>query len=103
VTVAGIATTTLLILITATVVLGAVIALLALALAAGDDEPENRQTLVRLEPASWAAVFASVLENLGYRQLTAFWHLQGASAALVGTKQEWGDMTRTRFVGRRSS
>ncbi|HEV7896394.1 MAG TPA: glycosyltransferase family 2 protein [Planosporangium sp.] len=48
------------------------------------------------------AVAASVLENAGYRQLTAFWRAQGAWSALVGTKHVWGDMTRTGFVGRRS-
>jgi hypothetical protein len=75
--VADIATATLLVLVAATVVLGVVIVLgpavrrtrdarrarlaapgrhVLLALAAGDDEPENQQTLVRLEPAGWRAV-----------------------------------------------
>ncbi|GII24546.1 glycosyl transferase family 2 [Planosporangium mesophilum] len=49
-----------------------------------------------------AAVVASVVENLGYRQLTAFWRVQGTWSALTGAKHVWGEMTRTGFVGRRS-
>jgi cellulose synthase/poly-beta-1,6-N-acetylglucosamine synthase-like glycosyltransferase len=40
-------------------------------------------------------VAAAVLENLGYRQLTAFWRLQGMWAGLRGRKAVWGVMTRT--------
>ena len=40
---------------------------------------------------------ACVLENIGYRQLTAWWRLQGWWAALRGTRQEWGTMTREGF------
>jgi cellulose synthase/poly-beta-1,6-N-acetylglucosamine synthase-like glycosyltransferase len=50
-----------------------------------------------------AAVLASVLENIGYRQLTAFWRVQGAWSALVGSQHEWGVMTRTGFGGRHTS
>jgi cellulose synthase/poly-beta-1,6-N-acetylglucosamine synthase-like glycosyltransferase len=43
------------------------------------------------------AVAACVLENVGYRQLTAWWRLQGWWAALRGARQEWGTMTREGF------
>jgi hypothetical protein len=49
------------------------------------------------------AVLASALENIGYRQLTAFWRIQGAWSALVGSQHEWGVMTRTGFGGRHTS
>ena len=44
-----------------------------------------------------AAVVASVLENAGYRQLTAWWRIQGAWSAIRGSKSVWGEMTRTGF------
>ncbi|HEU5223772.1 MAG TPA: glycosyltransferase [Candidatus Lumbricidophila sp.] len=44
------------------------------------------------------AIAATVFENFGYRQLTAVWRLQGLVAALRGTKQVWGEMTRTGFA-----
>jgi cellulose synthase/poly-beta-1,6-N-acetylglucosamine synthase-like glycosyltransferase len=40
---------------------------------------------------------ASVLENVGYRQLTVWWRLEGWWASLRRKKQEWGVMTRTGF------
>jgi cellulose synthase/poly-beta-1,6-N-acetylglucosamine synthase-like glycosyltransferase len=40
---------------------------------------------------------ASVLENIGYRQLTVWWRLEGWWASLRGRKQEWGVMTRAGF------
>jgi cellulose synthase/poly-beta-1,6-N-acetylglucosamine synthase-like glycosyltransferase len=43
------------------------------------------------------AVLACVGENLGYRQLTAWWRVQGLVAALAGRKQVWGTMTREGF------
>jgi hypothetical protein len=43
------------------------------------------------------AIGASVLENLGYRQLTAWWRLRGLVQALAGRKQVWGTMTRQGF------
>jgi cellulose synthase/poly-beta-1,6-N-acetylglucosamine synthase-like glycosyltransferase len=46
-----------------------------------------------------AAVAASILENVGYRQLTALWRLQGVWAALTRRKQVWGVMTRQGFNG----
>ena len=45
----------------------------------------------------WVALLVSVQENIGYRQLTAIWRFQGWWAALRGTKQVWGTMTRTGF------
>lgn len=41
---------------------------------------------------------ACVLENFGYRQLTAWWRMHGWWQALSGQKQEWGAMTRTGIV-----
>ncbi len=38
---------------------------------------------------------AATVENLGYRQLTAYWRLVGMAHWLAGTKANWGDMTRT--------
>jgi cellulose synthase/poly-beta-1,6-N-acetylglucosamine synthase-like glycosyltransferase len=43
------------------------------------------------------ALAACAVENLGYRQLTAWWRLQGLAAALTGRKQVWGTMTRAGF------
>jgi cellulose synthase/poly-beta-1,6-N-acetylglucosamine synthase-like glycosyltransferase len=43
------------------------------------------------------AVASCVAENLGYRQLTAVWRLQGWWAAVRGARQEWGTMTRQGF------
>lgn len=37
------------------------------------------------------------LENLGYRQLTALWRLDGWWKALRGARSEWGVMSRTGF------
>ncbi|HET7399549.1 MAG TPA: glycosyltransferase family 2 protein [Intrasporangium sp.] len=42
-------------------------------------------------------IAASVLENLGYRQLTVWWRLEGWWASLRGRAQVWGVMTRTGF------
>jgi hypothetical protein len=43
------------------------------------------------------AVAAAVFENLGYRQMTVLWRLEGWWASLRGKKQVWGVMTRTGF------
>lgn len=40
---------------------------------------------------------ASILENIGYRQATAWWRLEGWWASLRGKKQVWGTMTRQGF------
>jgi cellulose synthase/poly-beta-1,6-N-acetylglucosamine synthase-like glycosyltransferase len=42
-------------------------------------------------------LFCSVLENVGFRQLTVWWRLEGWWASLRGRKQVWGVMTRTGF------
>jgi cellulose synthase/poly-beta-1,6-N-acetylglucosamine synthase-like glycosyltransferase len=42
-----------------------------------------------------AVISAAVVENLGYRQLTALWRLRGVWAALRGRQAVWGEMTRT--------
>jgi len=44
-----------------------------------------------------AILVASVLENVGYRQATAWWRLEGWWASLRGKKQVWGTMTRQGF------
>lgn len=41
-----------------------------------------------------AMLLAAIAENIGYRQLTAWWRLQGWWASLRGKKQVWGTMTR---------
>ncbi|MCP9471420.1 MAG: glycosyltransferase family 2 protein [Nitrospira sp.] len=47
-------------------------------------------------PADFWKLFAvSVLENLGYRQLNAYWKLVGLMRWLRGKKAEWGNMVRT--------
>jgi hypothetical protein len=45
-----------------------------------------------------AALAAAVVENLGYRQLTAYWRLRGSWAALRHTRLEWGVMPRSGFT-----
>lgn len=37
---------------------------------------------------------AAVLENIGYRQLTTLWQLEGLGRWLLGRPREWGDMKR---------
>lgn len=44
-----------------------------------------------------AAGAAAVLENVGYRQMTALWRVQGLLAALRGSEVVWGEMTRSGF------
>ena len=43
----------------------------------------------------FALLLAATVENLGYRQLTAYWRLVGTVEWLTGTKAHWGDMKRT--------
>lgn len=43
------------------------------------------------------AVLAAVLENVGYRQLTCVWRLQGLMAQLMRRTAVWGVMTRSGF------
>ncbi len=42
-------------------------------------------------------LLASILENFGYRQLTAWWRCRGAWDGIRGSKAVWGTMTRTGF------
>jgi cellulose synthase/poly-beta-1,6-N-acetylglucosamine synthase-like glycosyltransferase len=42
-------------------------------------------------------VVASVVENIGYRQLTVVWRLEGWWSSVRNKKQVWGVMTRTGF------
>ena len=42
-----------------------------------------------------ALLIAAIVENLGYRQLTAWWRLIGLVQWLVGSRQTWGQMQRT--------
>ena len=44
------------------------------------------------------ALLACVAENLGYRQATAWWRIEGWWASLRGRTQVWGTMTRTGFA-----
>ena len=44
-----------------------------------------------------AILLASLLENVGYRQATAWWRLEGWWASLRGKKPVWGTMTRSGF------
>jgi cellulose synthase/poly-beta-1,6-N-acetylglucosamine synthase-like glycosyltransferase len=46
-----------------------------------------------------AAVGAVAVENVGYRQLHAWWRLKGLFRALTGREASWGVMTRTGFGG----
>jgi len=44
-----------------------------------------------------AGVGGAVFENLGYRQMTVLWRLEGWWASLRGKEQVWGVMTRAGF------
>jgi hypothetical protein len=43
------------------------------------------------------AMSAAALENLGYRQLHAWWRLRGLAQAVRGGTAEWGVMSRSGF------
>ena len=45
----------------------------------------------------WSALSAAVVENVGYRQLTAVWRLHGVWDAVFRRRQVWGEMTRQGF------
>lgn len=45
-----------------------------------------------------AALAACVIENIGYRQLHAWWRLQGLVAAIRRRDAAWGVMPRTGFT-----
>lgn len=42
-------------------------------------------------------LWAAFAENVGYRQATAFWRLQGWASSLTRREQTWGVMTRAGF------
>jgi cellulose synthase/poly-beta-1,6-N-acetylglucosamine synthase-like glycosyltransferase len=42
-----------------------------------------------------ALLLASVVENLGYRQVNAIWRLEGLLRWAMGARQVWGEMTRS--------
>ena len=44
-------------------------------------------------------LLAAILENFGYRQLVAFWRLQGLWRWATGATQHWGEMTRGKALG----
>ncbi len=44
-----------------------------------------------------SAIFASVAENFGYRQLHAYWRLQGLAEVIRRKDQKWEEMPRTGF------
>jgi hypothetical protein len=46
------------------------------------------------------AVVAAVLENIGYRQLHAWWRLRGLIAMIRHRPSHWGTMPRSGFEGR---
>ena len=41
-----------------------------------------------------ALVAVALIENLGYRQLTVLWRLQGLWQSATGASARWGTMTR---------
>ncbi|PVZ14575.1 glycosyltransferase family 2 protein [Actinomycetospora cinnamomea] len=45
-----------------------------------------------------AALGATVVENLGYRQVTAWWRLRGLADSLLRRRARWGQMTRKGFT-----
>ena len=51
----------------------------------------------RLRDRVWLLA-VSLLEGLGYRQMTAVWRLRGLIGYLRG-RREWGVMTRSGFTG----
>ena len=43
------------------------------------------------------ALAAAIVENLGYRQLTCVWRIQGLWSQLARRNAVWGEMTRQGF------
>lgn len=52
--------------------------------------------------SSWTdlarAVLSSITENFGYRQLHAYWRLEGVVQAVLRTRASWGTMSRKGFT-----
>lgn len=46
----------------------------------------------------WISIWAAVEENLGYRQLNAWWRIGGSLEAWRRSPAEWGDMQRRGFT-----
>ncbi|MCH5670787.1 glycosyltransferase family 2 protein [Streptomyces gilvus] len=46
----------------------------------------------------WGSLVGVVAENIGYRQMTAWWRLRGMWDGLRGSPQVWGSMTRAGFA-----
>ncbi|MFK4227249.1 glycosyltransferase [Streptomyces sp. NPDC019890] len=46
----------------------------------------------------WGAVVGAIAENIGYRQLTAWWRLRGMLQALRGAPQVWESIARSGFA-----
>lgn len=46
----------------------------------------------------WGAVVGAIAENIGYRQLTAWWRLRGMVQGLRGSPQAWGSIPRSGFA-----
>lgn len=91
-------------LLTGAVSAGAVLSMLGIALGCGIlvtvlsvllEEVSGRRRTTARDLAT--LVLCALLENLGYRQLTAVWRLQGWWQALRGRAAVWGEMTRTGF------
>ena len=76
--------------LTVAVVLGIVLSVMAVGL-----EELTFRRYPRTTDLLWFFALA-VLENAGYRQLTAFWRIRGA-LSFMRKKKGWGDMTRTGF------
>lgn len=93
-------------LVTGAVDPGMVLALLGIALGCGvlvtvlsillEESSRRRRSTARDLVIMISCAF---LENLGYRQLTAVWRIQGWWQALRGRRAVWGEMTRTGFTG----
>jgi cellulose synthase/poly-beta-1,6-N-acetylglucosamine synthase-like glycosyltransferase len=50
-----------------------------------------------------ALVLAAFVENLGFRQLHAFWRLRGLWSGLRGSNAAWGEMPRVGFTAAKTS
>lgn len=69
--------------------------LLSLAAIAVDQLTEHRPVRSR---ELLLMFLAAILENLGYRQVHAWWRLRGLVAGITGRTAAWGAMPRTGFV-----
>lgn len=51
----------------------------------------------------WVQLFGVLIENCGYRQLTAVWRTRGLVDALRNARPEWGEMKRKGFADQSSA